>query len=208
MDEALATVVQESIDKQVYPPTHQYDVATLTPLGVLAQRLVLITDLCSTFFYAKRFLDVGASKGFFSLRAAQYCDNVLAIDPDVGVLKLWAGVCPDNVEQRCCTFGELDPGEVGTFDMVWMGNGHHYAQLETRDYRWVEQLAWLASDRVVVEGALGPATSGFEDWAPGAVPEEHEWLAAAAAAGLHLRASCSSPTYTPGRAIWYLRRMH
>lgn len=206
MDEASSTVVrtvQSSVDAKAYPPTHTYDVASLTPTGVLAERVRVLLTLCPDFFRAERFLDVGASKGFFSLRAARESGHVLALDPDAEALAAWAPVCPGNVEQRVGTFSDL--GGRGWYDMVWIGNGHHY--LHREDPEWTQRLKWLAADRVVVEGPVGKHAQGFADWAEGTVPEEAEFLAAAEAASFRLVATAKSPTYTPGRAVWYLRKI-
>lgn len=208
--DALTTAVQRSIDDFKYPPTHQYNVRTLEPHGVLAERVKIILQLCPDFFMAQRFLDVGASKGFFSLKAAQSSAEVMALDQDAKVLKLWRRLCPANVQQVQGPFRKLNWGIEGLFDLIWIGNGHHYLHREDPG-GWIPRLSCLASDRVLIEGAVGAKTPGFSPscgWPPSAVPEEAAWLARAARYGLHFQEAAPSPSYTPGRKIWYLRKTH
>jgi len=130
---------------------------------------------------------------------------VVAVDNDREVLSIWAPICPAKVLQISRTFGRLVPDEIGTFDMVWMGNGHHYMHKED-PMGWVGRLAKLATDRILVEGPTGRNASGFGEWIPGTVPEESEWLEKAAWFGMRLQGWLPSPSYTPGRAIWYLNK--
>lgn len=206
VDGCLLTAVQQSLDAKAYPPTHDYDVRTLEPRGVLAERVERLLQLCPDFFQAKRFLDVGASKGFFSLAAAQSCVDVVAIDPDEATMDLWAPLCPPNVEQIRTTFAGMSRDVDGVFDMIWMGNGHHYVHREDPE-NWVERLTSMALDKIIIEGPSGPDTPGFEQWEEGTVPQGREWLAQALLYGFHMVGGCPSPPYTPERYIWYLRKM-
>lgn len=217
IDLAAAAVAQTLIDATAYPPTHCYDVATLTPRGVLAEREQILLRLCPTFYHTYRFLDVGASKGFFSLKAAWHSDWVLAVEPDAEALRAWAGVRPPNVRAWQGTFAELglpaSPEE--RFDLIWIGNAFHYVHRED-PFGWVRRLAAWAKYRVVIEGPIGPecpdckdwpaGKGGVVNWPAGSVPVEVEWLAEAASLGLHLVARADSVSYTPGRAVWYLQR--
>ena len=205
MEDALITKVQWSIDQQVYPPTHQYDVRTLKPGKVLAARVKLLEALCPAMFRATRFLDVGASKGYFSLRLAAAGAQVMAIDPDKSVLMTWAPICPENVTQVCTGFSNIARWVDGTFDVVWIGNGHHYLHRED-PVGWLRRLAGLAVDHVIIEGPVGKGARGFQDWAEGTVPKESDWIAEAEVYGLVLQDRCDSVSYTPGRAMWHLRK--
>ena len=208
---------QTLIDAAAYPPTHQYDVATLTPRGVLAEREQILLRLCPTFYRARRFLDLGASKGFFSLKAAQKVDWVLAVEPAADALFAWAGVRPPNVRAWQGTFARLGlPASLEErFDLIWIGNAIHYTHRED-PFGWVRRLAAWAADRVLIEGPVGPecpdcqnwpvGASGFVDWPEGSVPVEQEWLAEAESLGLMLVDRAPSVSYTPGRAVWFLQR--
>jgi SAM-dependent methyltransferase len=202
----LLTTVQRSIDAIDYPPTHQYDVRTLTPRGVLAERVKRILELCPRFFHAERFLDVGANKGFFTLKAAKTCRQVVAVEPDEETLGAWILVRPDNVLCISKHFDELQVKHLmlGGFDVVWVGNGHHYLHRAQPEH-WVEQLAMFAWGDVLIEGPTGPLSQGFSDWAAGTVPVEAEWLAQASKYELELQGAVASPLN--GRKIWHLQRI-
>lgn len=195
--------VQAMIDAKVYPPTMDYDIATLEPRGPLAERLRRILHACPAFFEGKRFLDVGCSKGFFSLSAARAGAFVLAIDPDQEALDAWRPACPFEVEQRCCTFGDLGQYSGVPFDRVWIGNGHHY--LFREDPAWIDRLEVLVATgaRVVIEGPVNATVCrdlrGF-----GAHQDEDQFLERMSKS-FDLEIRVPSPSYTPGRAIWAFR---
>ncbi len=194
---------QRRIDAIRYPPTMRYDLATLTPFPPLDQRVRIIRSLCPDFFRADRFLDVGASKGYFSLRAAEESGYVLAIEPDRESLDAWQPVCPTNVNQVSGSFRDLDPGLAGMFDLVWIGNGPHHLQKDEGP-SWISRTIELASDRLVIEGPEGAATPCCRDWDPGTVPEEIDLLDAFGA-DFRLMGSITSASGT-GRKVWYFRR--
>lgn len=198
MDAASIIAAQRLIDAKGYPPTHRYDVGTLVPGPPLDERVERILALCPDFFSGERFLDVGCSKGFFSLKAAAGYRLVVSVDPDDSALTCWRSVVPENVVVLNVSFRDIQPND--TFDMIWIGNGHHY--LYRDDHNWIDKLSKLALDRVVVEGPTGP-------WCPdvkhfGAYQTETEFLDEMST-GFLLMGRCESPAYTPGRAIWYFK---
>ena len=193
MVNASITAAQKLIDAKAYPPTHNYDVATLTPYHPLDERLDVLNDIYYGMFATDRFLDVGCSKGFFSLLAAKKSNMVVAIDPDQKSLDCWAGICPLNVTQQCIGFKEAR----GEFDMIWIGNGHHYLYRE--DKNWIEHLAELATFCVVIEGPTGLKCPEMRDF--GAFQHEIEFLKAMDE-HFTLNKRKPSPNYTPGRAVW------
>jgi len=193
MGSASITAAQKLIDAKAYPPTHNYDVATLTPYYPMNERLAILDTMYHAMFAADRFLDVGCSKGFFSLLAAKKSNMVVAIDPDQKVLDCWAGICPPNVTQQCIGF----KGVRGEFDTIWIGNGHHYLYRE--DKNWIEHLAELSTFCVVVEGPTGPQCPEMAYF--GEYQYEPEFLEAMDK-DFTLHERKPSPNYTPGRAVW------
>ncbi len=196
---------QAAIDAYKYPPTHSYDVASLTPRGPLAERVDRILEMCPGFFEARRFLDVGCSKGFFSLVAAKAGGFVLAVDPDAAALGTWASVTPMNVERVLGTFAQIDAETYGRFDMIWIGNGHHYLYRE--DPEWITRLEALAETggRVVIEGPI--SAKACRDLAGFGATQDEETFLARMSRSFVLEARSSSPSYTPGRAIWAFKTL-
>lgn len=216
---------QLAIDQAKYPPTHHYDVGTLTPVGPLREREERILELFPGFYEGVRFLDVGCSKGYFTLKAAERNSQVVAMDPDVHMVRdIWPHLpTPPNVRWFSCNFADLrmeglshkgtdqqtpqDARVVGAFDVVWLGNCFHYIHRDAGGYAWISRLLSLAVDHVVIEGPRGPETAGLEGWAARDVPQEQVWLKACSELGLKLDDWINSPRYTPGRRIWHLRRV-
>lgn len=195
MDEISITAVQRSIDAKEYPPTHCYDVTTLTPWYPLDERLKIVRSMCAEFFAAEHFLDVGCSKGFFSLLAARDSVHVLSVDPDKHALDAWKPVCPQNVTQVVGTFKDVE----GSFDLVWIGNGHHYLYRE--DPKYVERLKRLATNLVMIEGPTGPECREMRDFGP--YQTEAEFLESMNSFDLIDRRE--STAYTKGRAVWLFK---
>lgn len=202
---ALLADVQAKLDAYPYPPTMRYEVAKLKPTGPLYERCKKILSVCPQFFSAPSFLDVGASKGFFSLRAAaEGTKRVLAIDPDPEALAIWEPVKQENVEQRVTAFKDADFGGE-KFEVVWIGNGPHYLYRE--DIDWTDRMAGICSTLLVMEGPVGRVCRDIKDWV--CVQEERDMikrLCLGFKAPFKLAARKDSPTYTPNRAIWFLVR--
>ncbi len=190
-------MTQAELDAIPYPPTHVYILESLRPLGVLADRVRRILQLCPDFFVGPgRFLDVGASKGFFSLKAEQGGFAVTALEPDSKALAAWMHCFKGKQLQQ--TFGHAEPFLLGEFDTVWIGNGPHYLYRENP--AWHQKLAMIATGRVVMEGPIGRACKDIAEWER--VQEEPDLLMSMRAAGFALKGRFESPSYTPGRAIW------
>ncbi len=209
-------VAQRAIDAAKYPPTHNYDVSTLTPVGPLREREERILELFPGFYEGLRFLDVGCSKGYFTLKAAERNSQVVAMDPAANMAcDIWPYLpTPPNVRWLSCNFADLrmaglprkDAQVVGAFDVVWLGNCFHYIHRDAGGYAWINRLLSLAVDHVIIEGPRGPEAAGFEKWAAWDVPQEQVWLKLCNELGLKLEDWINSPRYTPGRRIWHLRK--
>lgn len=198
MDEDLLTNAQKAIDSYLYPPTHAYDVRTLAPRSPMKERVEKILECCPTLFSGSKFLDVGASKGFFSLKAAEHARLVVAVEPDEWALSTWKSIRPDNVSVLNMSFKHAQP-EM-TFSRIWIGNGHHY--LFRDDKFWVSKVSGLCSSNahVVIEGPVGPECPDMKDFGP--CQTEEELVEAMRLNDFKLVKRVASYKYTPGRAIW------
>lgn len=189
-------VTQADIDAIEYPPTHTYRLEGLKPTGVLAERVAILNHVAPGFFVsANRFLDIGASKGFFSLLAMQN-SRVVALENDPVCLSLLRrlGV---PVEE---SFDKL----TGVFDRVWIGNAHHYLFTD-HGWGWIENLP--CSGELLVEG---PAGMDCPDM--GCIPERlrplftrAQWIGSLET-WYDILSETPAASYTPGRFVWHCRK--
>lgn len=189
-------MIQRLVDALAYPPTMQYQVDGLVPIGPLSERVRHIDVLCPTLFNGDRFLDVGASKGYFSLRAVQGLADVVAIEPGEEAGRILDVVLDEGVYHG----GFTDYPGVMRFDRAFMGNVYHHITKQIDGYAWTAKLAALMDDGglVVIEGP----SDGCPDM-PG-YPAER--LFAAMDPCFVPVASGPTTGYTPGRRIWVFRR--
>lgn len=190
---------QKAIDSYEYPPTHTYDVRTLEPRSPLKERLTRILECCPGLFDGQAFLDIGASKGFFSLKAAKKARVVVAVEPDGAALATWDCIRTSNIFALNMPFKSFTP-EI-KFDTIWNGNGPHY--LSREDDKWIERIKGMLNPggSVVLEGPTGPECpdmKGFGDW----YRTERNLIDGMKDNGLSLIRRVDSYKYTPGRAIW------
>lgn len=145
--------IQKEIDGFAYPPTLTYDYKTMTPTGVLAQRVNLIETNFPNFFQGKKFLDVGSSKGFFSLNYAKNFDKVVGIDIDSKGINICNQIKKENTEFYHTSFGNFKTKEK--FDKIFIGNGPHHLYTEMKGYGWIEKVASMSEGEVLLETAIG-----------------------------------------------------
>lgn len=194
--------MQSQIDDIAYPPTHTYNLSPLYPTGVLAKRVAIIEQIAPELFEGEDFLDVGANKGYFSMRAAEECWHVEAIEPDPQCQELLHDILPTNATLFRGTFGEYATSQK--FDRVFIGNGHHYPFIEAGGWSWVHKLAKMATNLVVVEGPSGMACTDMYNCIPGELRGEFNQDAMLEAFTAHFDFKVRVPTvgYTPDRYIY------
>ena len=199
--------MQSVIDSIDYPPTHTYQLNPLKPTGILAERVAVIERIAPELFEGESFLDVGANKGYFSLRAAGGCTTVTAIEPDpecVGLLR----EISSKMDLFHGTFGQFSAPTLGNFDRIFIGNGPHYLFREAGGWGWVHKLAELATDLVVIEGPTGMNCQDMHKCIPADLQSEFNRGAMTAAMGLYfdLEERVPSPSYTPDRYVMRYRK--
>ena len=203
---------QERIDAQAYPPTHTYQVDSLTPTGLLAERWGLLQPYFA-YFNGRRFLDVGASKGFFSLYMKRKGFEVEAIESDVKTALL----CKDlGINVKNTTFREWAPPER-PFDAVFLGNVHHYCYQEA-GWAWVKKLAAVTGETVgggvvIIEGPDGTDCANVQTMTPALTAKQLEvftWRRFFTEMSAFFELIHKEPTiaYTPDRYITVWRRHH
>ncbi len=151
-------MLQEEIDAIDYPPTHQYVLESLEPLGALRKRMLLISN---EMFHGKRFLDIGSNKGYFSLLAKRNCQTVEAIDNNPKYVTLCKKL---GINTQLTTFRDYNPDKK--FDRIMMGNVMHYMYRECGDWSFIIKLAAISSDLVLIEGPTGMNCKIMKDAIP------------------------------------------
>jgi SAM-dependent methyltransferase len=137
---------QEKIDKIAYPPTHNYKLDGLEPIGTLKERMNLFPD---SFFHGDKFLDIGCNKGFFMLYAKQYCNHVKGIDNDPKMTKLCSEL---DLDVNTTSFRDYNPDMQ--FDRIMLGNVMHYLYRECGDWTWIIKLASISTGLVLIESPI------------------------------------------------------
>lgn len=199
--------IQKQIDDIEYPPTHTYRIDTLHPGPVLAERLAIIERLCPDLFDGNSFLDVGANKGYFSLRACEKAKTVIAIEPDPDCAALLRKISPHNMRVFEGSFGAFrDPM---MFDRIFIGNGPHYLFRESCGWDWVRRLAALSNGKVVLEGPKDMACEDMTRCIPDDLRPLFTWeYFWGAADGLFtIAAQEPSISHTPDRYVTVLHRV-
>ena len=189
-----------------YPPTHAFNTQTMKPAGILSERQSIIDRNFSSFFTGKRLLDIGCSKGYFSITNAKNFREVVGIDKDSDAiyacnrLKEIHGV--NNVKFRNMSFREFHDSE--TYDRIFIGNTHHHIFSEINGHEWINKLAALSSDLVLIEGPYNTACPDINSY-PLRFNDFMGWMAD------HFIMKNIIPTvsYTPGRyfMLWKRRKL-
>jgi SAM-dependent methyltransferase len=146
---------QKLIDSVIYPETMQYVLDGLVPTGCLIDRMKVFNDVCPQFFTSgNSLLDIGCSKGFFSLLAANNgFKRVVGIDPNSKVIDLCNELKTDNMEFVVDSFRDFKIN--GLYDRIFIGNGPHYLFADcSGTWDWIYKLAILSTDLVLLEGGF------------------------------------------------------
>lgn len=210
--------LQARIDALAYPPTMTYRLSDLAATGMLAERARIFDRLAPEFCWpGKRLLDIGANKGYFSLRGVQAGMAVTAVEPDKQFSDLLGDLVAQAVETApggCCHtihhggFRDFQPAR--RFDRVFIGNAWHYLYKEAEGWDWVAKLAAVCEDyaQVVIEGPTGMECEDMKRVLDGKLAEGFTWAKFLARAWRWFTVSERTPAcqYTPDRYVFTLRR--
>lgn len=161
---------QKIIDSLSYPPNHDYDLETLKPRGELKLRLSQINALDPNFFKGDKFLDIGCNKGFFSLLASQYVNDVHSIDTDIQRINLCNMIKQKNMIVEHTSFRNFTTNNQ--FDKILLGNVHHYLFKECEGWAWIYKLAVISTDEVIFEGPIDMTCTDMENVIPDNLKKE------------------------------------
>ena len=120
--------LQEQLEKLEYPPTHNYLIKDLIPDNFLKERVERIKSICPIFFSGKCFLDIGGSKGFFTLLASKEINECTYLEPRKDYVDLVRNIVIElklnNIFLEAVEFKYYQPNKL--FDRVFIGNCLHY----------------------------------------------------------------------------------
>lgn len=187
--------IQRLIDRMTYPPTHDYEVETLTPRGPLKDRVKIIEEMAPGFFTGEAFLDIGCSKGFFLHR--MQAPTKVGLDPDPEAIKICRALGLNVVHVPFEGFMSLK-----RFDRIFVGNCYHYL-FRDEQWRWIDKLAALSTDLVLIEGPTEHCPDLMEDIR--GFFYEKDFLAAMGHS-FRLLGRAPSCSYTPERFLWVFQK--
>jgi len=209
--------LQSKLDELTYPPTHTYILDPLEPTGLLAIRIGHLKNIAPTFFEGDSLLDIGSSKGFYSLWAATHgFKTVVAVEPLEEYANLLREVLPSQAivkQEKFGTFCKSNQPLLPSFDRILITNSPHYLFGEYGGWGWWKDVAALCRDgaQVVYEGPVDMRDK--ECFVPTLEPETESQfntgfaLNAPMAAGFELCAAIDSPRPTSDRCMMlFVRR--
>jgi len=150
--------IQKKINAD-YPPTHTFLAKTLEPTNILKQRIEIINKHFPDFFKGERLLDIGCSKGYFSLSYAKNFKEIIGIDNNKEFIKICQELKQyhkiNNVEFIHASFRNFATDKQ--FDKIFLGNTHHHLFKEINGHEWIDKLAAISNGYVLIEGPYNTA---------------------------------------------------
>jgi len=197
-------MTQDYVDS-TYPPTHTYDVTTMQPTGVLKSRVDLIDKYFPDFFRGKKLLDVGCSKGWFSLSSGKQFQEIIALDSnekDIALcndLKLYG-----NTEFIHSSFRNFI--SMSDFDRVFLGNVAHYLFMAIRGWEWISKLSALTNDLVLIEGATNTKCRDMKNLIPKQLHKTFNRFMKEMNKHFTLEKKVATTSYTPDRYFMLFKK--
>jgi hypothetical protein len=152
-------LIQQEIDSVTYPENYGYQLGLMFPNTWLKSRLDIILSVVPDFFNVegKECLDIGANKGFISIGwSKNNAFHVTAVDPMPECCKIMNDAKQTldliNLEVLHGTFKEVLINRC--YDIVYLGNVNHFLYKEFEGYWFVDKLAMLCKDLLVIEGPV------------------------------------------------------
>jgi len=198
--------IQEYVDKK-YPPTHTFYIDSLKPYGFLKERLEIINEVSPNFFMGKRLLDVGCSKGFFSLYASKRGMKVVGLDRNPLAIEICRYLSRKhnlNVNFVCSSFRDFVAYEP--FDRIFLGNVAHHLFLSVKGWDWIGKLASYSNGYVLVEGAKDANCRDMKELVPKNLHGDFNKFMYEMSRFFDLIRIVPSVSYTPDRYVMFFKR--
>jgi len=203
-DDSRRLEAQHYIDVE-YPPTMTFNVDTLEPTKVLKERVDLISQHFPSFFQGNRLLDVGCSKGYFSLSSAHNFREIEAIDSDDSCVALCRMLnAHKNVRFLHTSFRNYITYKQ--FDRIFIGNTAHYLFMEIEGWEWICKLAALSCGFVLIEGATSTECKDMKELIPERLQRKFGKFLEVIQRYFYLIDMIPSVSYTPDRYLMLCKR--
>lgn len=154
--------IQSKIDAISSPLYQNYACKGFMPDPILGKRERSFSDICPDFFIGDKFLDIGCNKGYFIFKYRYNFGMIHGIDTDIKCISLCDDISShlrseglDRNNVYCFMSGFKDFPYFHSYDRILVGNVAHFLYREADGWGWVEKLAELSSDRVIIEGPTG-----------------------------------------------------
>ena len=160
-------------DSSQWPSADSYDLNTLNPCSVLAQREQELAGFVPPWFWhgeaGSTMLSVGAGKGYFERKYWRAFDKIYMIDPSDRTALSLQYFPVRNGELIGTSIFNISPRIPNLPTHCWMGACIHYLFGEFHSWSFMKKLAMMVSDTVVIDGGVfdGDAPQGrylLEQW--------------------------------------------
>lgn len=194
--------LQKEIDN-TYPPTHTFLVKTLEPTSILKERMYFINQYFPDFFKGDKLLDLGCSKGFFSLSNSSNFKKILGVDFDKRFIEICNELKKPNTRFVHTSFKNFTSNHQ--FDRIYIGNAHHHFFKEINGHEWIVKLASVSSDLVLIEGPISTECPDICDF-----PEHFNKFMEEMDNHFNLLKMYPTVSYTPGRffMLWKKKKLN
>ena len=157
----MIEALKERMEELSYPDNHGFDVETMKPVGVLAERIQRLRNNAPGMFEpAESFLDIGSNKGYISFLASEAFEKVVGYEPATEIyefaedLRQHNGI--ENIRFINKGFRSITNKK---FDVVYIGNVHHYlfrddVRARRPYFSFLKKLKNVTKHLLVMDGAF------------------------------------------------------
>lgn len=182
-----------------------FNMKTLKPTNVLKERVELIDKFAPNFFNGNRLLDVGCSKGFFSLSNAKAFQQITAIDSNSKAIELCRFLNKsENIQFHHTGFRDFISSFQ--FDRIFIGNVVHHLFMEIEGWEWICKLAALSCGFVLIEGAISTECKDMKELIPEHLHRKFNKFLEVMQRYFYLTDKIPSVSYTPDRYLMLFKR--
>lgn len=150
-------------DEQAWPTADSYDIKTLNPCTVLAAREASLKDQVPEWFWkgeeGASIVSIGTGKGYFERKYWHKFDGVYVVDPSESTHKSFEVSPLFNLAGSYRSLFDLPVHFDAPPKYGWMGASSHYAFGEFYGWSFMQKLAMMVSDTLIIDGGVFDASS-------------------------------------------------